>query len=85
MTKNEFKKILEKGRNTYIKADEITQGLFKRIEDDFGINKCNLMDIPTNAPVGVNIEEAICCYMQYGEYDIDSLWKDLINGYIAHQ
>lgn len=85
MTKNEFKKIVEKGRKIYIKADENTQELFNRIEGDFGIKEAVLQDMPTNAPNADNVEEAICCYMQYGEYDIDSLWEDLMKGYVAHQ
>lgn len=39
MTKSEFKRIIEKGRKAYFKADEISQELFKKIEDDFGIRK----------------------------------------------
>ena len=78
MTKSEFKKIVEKGRKAYVKAEDITQELFIKIEEELGIGKDIISDIPTNSPNADNIEEAICCYMQYGEYDTGSLWEELI-------
>ena len=84
MTKSEFKRILKKGRNAYIKADRITQELFDKLEDDMGLREIILDDIPSNAENADNITDAICGYLQYGEYDADSLWNDLIMGDNAH-
>lgn len=84
MTKSEFKRILQRGRNAYIKAEKITQELFDKLEKDMGLREIILDDIPSNAENAENITEAICCYMQYGEYDADSLWEELIMGDNAH-
>lgn len=81
MTKSEFKRILQRGRNANIKANEITQKLFDELENDMGFI---LDDIPSNAENADNIAEAICCYMQYGEYDADLLWEELIMGRIDY-
>lgn len=84
MTKTEFKKILERGRKAHIKADLITQELFNKLDEDMGLRHFILSDIPSNAENADNLEEAIQCYMQYGEYDPDLLWEELIMGSDAH-
>lgn len=84
MTKSEFKKLLERGRKAYIKADTITQELFDKLEKDMGLREIILDDIPSNTENADNISDAICGYLQYGEYDSDSLWEDLIMGDNAH-
>ena len=80
MTKSEFKKILERGRKAYIKANGITQELFDKIESDMGLRETILEDIPSNAENADNIAEAINGYIQYGEYDPDLLWEELLIG-----
>lgn len=84
MTKSEFKKFLERGRKARIKADLITQELFNKLDEDMGLRHSILSDIPSNAENADNLEEAIQCYMQYGEYDPDLLWDELIMGDAAH-
>lgn len=84
MTKSEFKKLLERGRKAYVKADAITQELFDKLDSDMGLRSFVLEDIPSNAENANNISDAICAYLQYGEYDADSLWEDLIMGDNAH-
>lgn len=84
MTKSEFKKFLERGRKAHIKAESITNELFDKLEQDMGLRNLILNDIPTNAENADNLEEAIQCYIQYGEYNPDSLWDELIMGNIAH-
>lgn len=84
MTKSEFKKFLERGRKAHIKADLITQELFNKLDEDMGLRHAILSDIPSNAENADNLEEAIQCYMQYGEYDPDLLWDELIMGDAAH-
>lgn len=49
-----------------------------------GLRTSILSDIPSNAENADNLEEAIHCYMQYGEYDPDLLWDELIMGNAAH-
>lgn len=84
MTKSEFKRILQKGRNAYVKVNKITQELFDKLDEDMGLRESILMDVPSNAENAENITEAIQCYMQFGEYDVDLLWEELIMGYNAH-
>lgn len=84
MTKSEFKKLLERGRKAHIKAELITNELFDKLEQDMGLRTSILTDIPSNAENADNLEEAIQCYMQYGEYDPDLLWDELIMGNAAH-
>lgn len=84
MTKSEFKKLLERGRKAHIKAELITNELFDKLEQDMGLRTSILSDIPSNAENADNLEEAIHCYMQYGEYDPDLLWDELIMGNAAH-
>ena len=84
MTKSEFKKLLERGRKAHIKAELITNELFDKLEQDMGLRTSILSDIPSNAENADNLEEAIQCYMQYGEYDSDLLWDELIMGNAAH-
>lgn len=84
MTKSEFKKYIERGRNAYIKANAITVELFNKIENDFFAGEPILEDIPCNSENSDNISDAICCYLQYGEYDPDSIWDDLIEEVHTH-
>ena len=84
MTKSEFKKLLERGRKAHIKAELITNELFDKLEQDMGLRTSILSDIPSNAENADNLKEAIQCYMQYGEYDSDLLWDELIMGNAAH-
>ena len=84
MTKSEFKKQLERGRKAHIKAELITNELFDKLEQDMGLRTSILSDIPSNAENADNLKEAIQCYMQYGEYDSDLLWDELIMGNAAH-
>lgn len=84
MTKSEFKKYLERGRKAHIKAESITNELFDKLEQDMGLSELILSDIPSNAENADNLEEAIQCYIQYGECDPDLLWGELIMGNIAH-
>ena len=84
MTKSEFKKYLERGRKAHIKAESMTNELFDKLEQDMGLSELILSDIPSNAENADNLEEAIQCYIQYGECDPDLLWGELIMGNIAH-
>jgi len=75
-----FKNLLKRARAAHKKATEYEKLVFKNINDMFGTDNFELSDIPTKAENAENLEEAFLCYMQYGEYDIDSLWKELVDG-----
>ena len=71
LTKSEFKKLMERSRNYAVKMQETTALLRKEIEDTFP--DVELCEIETGSYNAENLEQAIECYIQYGEYDIDSL------------
>lgn len=77
MTKSEFKKLMERSRNYAIKMQETTALLRKEIEETF--SDVELCEVDTDSFNAENLEQAIECYIQYGEYDIDSLWNGLKN------
>lgn len=80
MTKSEFKKLMERSRNYAIKMQETSALIREQIEETFeGVVLC---EADTNSYNAENLEQAIECYIQYGEYDIDSLWQELKNAKI---
>lgn len=38
-------------------------------------NEC--LELPTNAKNADTVEDAICCYIQYGEYSPENIWKEI--------
>lgn len=77
MTKSEFKKLMERSRNYAVKMQETTALLRKEIEETFP--DVELCEVETGSFNAENLEQAIECYIQYGEYDIESLWNELKN------
>lgn len=77
MKKSEFKKLMERSRNYAIKMQETTALLRREIEETFP--DLELCEIETDSYNAENLEQAIECYIQYGEYDTDSLWNELKN------
>ena len=75
MTKGEFCKLLESGRNAYQKAEQKTQIIYSRIEEDF--EDIDLSEISTGAEDADNVNDAITCYLQYGEYTPEQIWEEL--------
>jgi len=75
-----FKNLLKRARAAHKKAEEYERLVFKNIKDIFGLDKFELSNNCSEAENAENLEEAILCYMQYGEYDIDSLWKEIVDG-----
>ena len=75
MKKSEFKRLLESGRKAHIKAEQAEKRVIDCISSVLG--DISLDEIPSAAENADNLEEAIYCYMQYGEYDTDSLWDEL--------
>lgn len=79
MTKSEFRKLMERSRNYAIKMKETTELLCEKIQETFP--DLELDEVETGSYNAEDLEQAIECYIQYGEYDIDSLWKELNDAY----
>lgn len=75
MQKKDFLKEMKKCRNLYQNADNLLQSIIDKIETEFSIV---LSDIDTNAENADDIEQAICCYVQYGEYNPNSIWEEIV-------
>lgn len=75
MKKSEFKRLLESGRKAHVRATQAEKRVVEGISSILG--DISLDEIPSAAENADNLEEAIYCYMQYGEYNPDSLWDEL--------
>ena len=73
MTKSEFKRRIESLRKMSEKTRNGTINLINDLMMDMGIN----VYAPSKAPNADDIATAIECYINYGEYDSDSIWKEI--------
>lgn len=79
MEYKDFEKKLKSTRNAFIKADAKLRELMSEIESEFpGIE---LDELETTAENASNVDEAICCHVQYGESTPQSIWDDMLLGY----
>jgi len=69
-----LKSQLKKARAAYKKADKLLQEVFDSVE---AIIPCPEL-VPTSAENADNLAEAISCFVQYGEYDVDSIVEELV-------
>jgi len=67
-----LKKLISKAHNLRVKKEEIIREIFIIIEN----TKINL-DCETKAENACNLEEAINCYIDYGEYDVNSIIEEI--------
>lgn len=67
-----IKKALQKARRKYIEAEIELNNLYDFLYD---INAD--LEVPTDAENADTLEEAINCFVQYGEYNIDGILKEL--------
>jgi len=67
-----IKKALQKARRKYIEAEIELNNLYDFLSD---INAD--LEVPTDAENADTLEEAINCFVQYGEYNIDGILKEL--------
>lgn len=67
-----IKKALQKARRKYIEAEIELNNLYDFLSD---INVD--LEVPTDAENADTLEEAINCFVQYGEYNIDGILKEL--------
>lgn len=67
-----IKKALQKARRKYIEAEIELNNLYDFLSD---INAD--LEVPTDAENADTLEEAINCFVQYSEYNIDGILKEL--------
>ena len=70
MKKVDFIKKCNKARECVLKMNNIMQEIFDELS-----NEC--LELPTNAENADTVEDAICCYIQYGEYSPENIWKEI--------
>ena len=72
----EIEKLLKKARNANQKADVALRDVFKVLEDS-----CIELNVPTDAENADDLEQAINCYVYYGEFNLKSLMKEIRKQY----
>ena len=82
MTKSEFVRSMNSAKNAFLKAQEKEQQIFNKLNDTFP--RLDLSDCITNAENTDNIQEAISCFIQYGEYTPEEIWEEIHLAEIAH-
>lgn len=68
----ELEKLIKKARKKEIEKDHIIRELFQILED-INID----MEQPTEAENASNLEEAIACYIDYGEYNVKAIMAEI--------
>ena len=75
----ELKKLIKKARNQSKEADESLQKVHKALED-----MCIELNVPTNSENADDLEQAVNCYIQYGEYNLCGLMKEIRKQYCSN-
>jgi hypothetical protein len=75
MNKSEFIRLMNSARGAYIRAESKEQQIFEKLEETFP--RLYLDNYVTNAEDADNIQEAISCYLQYGEYSAEEIWNEI--------
>lgn len=70
MKKIDFIKKCNQAREYVLKMNSIMQEIFDELP-----NEC--LELPTDAENADTVEDAICCYIQYGEYSPENIWKEI--------
>ena len=76
LTLMEIKKILQKARKAQQKADATLTEVFQALED-----MCIDLDVPSDAENADTLEEAVSCYVHYGEFGLKGLMKEIREQY----
>lgn len=79
MEYRDFEKKIKSARNAFIKADTKMRELIAEIKSEFP--DIELTELETMAENAGNVEEAICCHLQYGESTPQGIWDDILLGY----
>lgn len=69
---NEVKRLLQKAKTAYKKAQDAENAVFQLLEN-MGID----LDAPTKAENADHLDEAVCCYLHYGEYTLAGLLSEI--------
>lgn len=72
---NKIRKLLDEAREAYQQAEKKERELYDVINYHFA--GPDLQSVPTEAENASDLEQAISCYIQYGEYNIDGIIKEL--------
>lgn len=72
LTFMDLKKLLQKARKAQQKADEALHAVYNALDD-----MCIDLDAPSDAENADCLDHAISCYVQYGEYGIANLLKEI--------
>jgi hypothetical protein len=72
-----IKKLLQKARKKSKESDEALQAVYQAIDD-----MCIDLDVHSDAENADTLEEAINCYVQYGEYNLTDLLKEIRQQYV---
>lgn len=67
---SELRRLIQKARKKSVELNDATQAVFDALSD---IDLC----VPTDAENADDLEQAINCYIQYGEYSIDELLDEI--------
>ena len=72
-----FKRRLEQARKKSVESAAATKAVFDALED-----MCIDPDeIPSAAENAENLEEAICCFIDYGEYSVSGIMREVRAAY----
>lgn len=75
-----IKKLLQKARKKSKESDEALRTVYEAIED-----MCIDLDAHSYAENADTLEEAINCYVQYGEYNLTDLLKEIRQQYTTNE
>lgn len=67
---SELRRLIQKARKKSIELNDATQAIFDALSD---VDLC----VPTDAENADDLEQAINCYIQYGEYSVDELLNEI--------
>lgn len=72
-----FKRRLEQARKKSVENAAATKAVFDALED-----MCiDPNEIPSTAENAENLEEAICCFIDYGEYSVSGIMREIREAY----
>ncbi len=72
LTMMEIKKLLQKAKKAYEKAQEAEAAVFQALED-----MCLDLDAPSKAENADRLSDAVTCYLCYGEYSLKGLLSEI--------
>lgn len=77
--KLELKSALQKARRAYKNADEKLREVYTILD-----SMCIDLEGTTGAENADNLEQAVNCYVQYGEYNLKELVGEIMEQYKSH-